>query len=276
LINVQKSFNDNKKLYIVTTPIGNLNDITIRALDTLRSVELILCEDTRVSSKLLNYYEIKKPLLSYYDYNSDHRITQMDELFTKYNSIALISDAGTPLINDPGYDLVNYCIDHQINVISIPGVTSIISALTSSGLATNSFIFSGFVSQQQSKLISFLDSIKKYEGTLIFLESPHRILSSLKLLYDYLGDTAVVLSRELTKLHETIYRGSLLDALTFDFDDKGEYVILLKHTAAKLELDPLKYHQELVKSGIASMEAIKIVAKELGISKNTIYKLIKC
>lgn len=276
MITKQISFDEHKKLYLVATPIGNLEDISLRALNILKSCDLILCEDTRVSAKLLSYYQIQKPLLSFYDFNSELRLKQMDDLFHVHNHIVLISDAGTPLINDPGYDLVNYCLLKDINVIAIPGATSLISALCCSGLTTNSFIFGGFFPREKSKALSFFNSIKKFAGTIIFFDSPHRLKNSLEIIYQILGDVRIVLARELTKLYETIYRGDLLSALNYDFSEKGEYVMLLSHPVVASTQDPKTFYLELIKSGVTSKEALQIVAKELSISKNELYKLIKC
>lgn len=219
-------------LYIVATPIGNLQDITLRALETLKSVDLILCEDTRHSGVLLKYHEIKKPLLSYQEYNELQRIPDILERLLNGQNIALITDAGTPTLSDPGFKLVREAIHQGISVVSIPGPSAILAALTSSGLPTDKFLFLGYLPRKQGhrqKLLRDLDTmIRIMRTTAVIFEAPHRLLKTLWELKEIFGDIEIVICRELTKVHEEIRREKISESIKHfeQIAPKGEFTIL--------------------------------------------------
>ena len=197
------------KLYLVATPIGNLDDITIRAIKTLKEVDLIAAEDTRHTLKLLNYLEIKKPLLSYYKQTEKSKSTILIEKLLKGMNIALVSDAGTPGISDPGTEIVKRCIENGITVIPIPGACALINALICSGLNTDEFVFAGFLPVNQTEKKNKLEELKKEPRTLIFYEAPHKLINTLQKLLEIFGNRKVVLAKEITKIHEEYYRTDL-------------------------------------------------------------------
>jgi len=222
------------KLFLVATPIGNLKDITLRALETLKLADLILCEDTRRTRKLLAHYQIRKPLLSYFEHNEERRIPEVIEKLKQGQRIALVSDAGTPTISDPGFKLVRECLEEGIEVESVPGPSAILVALTSSGLPTDKFLFLGYLPRKPQARKKALESLTmilhSIKVTVIFFESPHRLLSSLKDLKEVLGDIEIVVCRELTKVHEEIRREKVSAAIEHfeKTKPKGEFVILFR------------------------------------------------
>jgi len=271
----QKSFhNDAKTLYLVATPIGNLEDITFRAINTLKSVDIIYCEDKRVSSKLLNHYEISKPLHSYHDFNKE---IKSDELITNLkngSNIALISDAGYPLISDPGYYVIREAIKEGFNVVSIPGANAALSALVVSGIAPHPFMFYGFLDNKESKRKKELENLKNHTETLIFYESPHRINKTIANMFEVLGERPVVVARELTKKFEEIIRGTTKSLLDMD-PIKGEIVIVidgLKESDEESNLSILEEVDLYINEGMSSKESIKKVAKNRKLSKNDVYQ----
>lgn len=216
-------------LYIVATPIGNLEDITLRALRILKEVDLIACEDTRHTLKLLRHFGIEKKLLSYFEHNKQARGEKILKLLSDGQNIALVSDAGTPGISDPGYNLVRAAIAHGLTIETIPGPSAAIAALSASGLPTDRFLFLGFPPQKEGKKKRFFESAREERGTLILYESPHRVLKSLRLLLEVMGDREVALAHELTKIHEGFIRGKISQVIC-DEDKivtKGEWVILV-------------------------------------------------
>ncbi len=216
-------------LYIVSTPIGNLEDITLRALKILKEVDLIAAEDTRRTKKLLNYYQIKTPLTSYFEHTSFKKAQSLISQLKRGKDIALVSEAGTPTISDPGYKLTKLAIENHIQVVPIPGVTALISALSASGLPTNSFIFEGFIPRKSGKRRNFFLSLKDQQRTLILYESPRRLLSTLKDLLEVLGDRKIAIARELTKVFEEIIRGKTSEVIELlkNKTIKGEITILV-------------------------------------------------
>ncbi len=216
-------------LYIVSTPIGNLEDITLRALKTLKEIDLIAAEDTRRTKKLLNHYQIKTPLTSYFEHSSFRKAQSLISQLKEGKDIALVSEAGTPSISDPGYKLTKLAIENNIKVIPIPGATALITALSASGLPTDSFIFEGFIPRKSGKRRNFFLSLRDQPKTLIFYESPRRLLSTLKDLLEVLGDRKIVVTRELTKIFEEVIRGKISEAIEL-FEDKtikGEITVLV-------------------------------------------------
>lgn len=223
------SSNSPGTLYLVATPIGNLDDITYRAIKILSSVDLIAAEDTRKTKILLDHYNISKPMLSYYSYNEKHRAPQLIEKLLHGQSIALVSDAGTPGISDPAFFIVRTALEHAIPIVPIPGASACISALIVSGLPTESFVFEGFLPIKKGRKTKF-ESLKNEPRTIIFYESPHRVLKTLNEIFTYFGDRHVVVARELTKKFEEVVRGPVSSVLK-DLSAKtprGEYVVVVE------------------------------------------------
>jgi len=275
----QKSFeNDLPKLYIVATPIGNLNEMTPRAIEVLSEVEVIACEDTRHSSKMLKHFNIKTKLISHQKFNESESVKGILMLLHQGMNVALISDAGYPLISDPGHELVNAVIHHGFNVIPISGSSALLNALVASGIVTHPFYFHGFLPSQQKEIIGILTRVRHYQATLIFYESPHRITKTLKHCLELLGDRKAVLVRELTKLHEEFIRGTLLELVEEVKDLKGEMVLIIeKSEGTKLPdmdlNDVYSKIEEFIALGFSAKDAISEVAKLSGYRKKEVYDL---
>lgn len=272
------------ELYLVATPIGNLKDITIRAIEILEEVDIIAAEDTRQTLKLLNHFKIKKPLISYHDHNKHESGQKLIKKLKEGNNIALVSDAGTPGISDPGEDIVKLCIEEGIEVYSCPGAVAGIYALTVSGLPTKKFTFEGFLERDNKNRKEDLQRIKKETKTIILYEAPHRLKKTLNDLNEYLGNRRIAICRELTKKYEEILRFTILDAINHykDKTPKGEYVLILEGLT-KEEIDrqnkeryeniTIEQHIiDYINKGISKKEAIKLVSKERGIPKSEVYK----
>lgn len=266
------------KLYIVATPIGNLEDITLRALKTLKEVDIIACEDTRVTRKLLSKYDIEKPLVSYHEYNEQQKARELISLLESGKNIALVSDSGTPGISDPGYRIVTLASQKGIEVIPVPGPCAAIAALSVSGLPTTRFAFFGFLPKSPKRRKEFLESIREYPETLVFYESPNRILETLKDIIEILGDRNVSISRELTKVFEESLKGkasSVLETLSQRQSIKGEITVVVegkRYEETELGQEVERELKELREKGLSLKEAVKTVSKESGISKNLVYK----
>jgi 16S rRNA (cytidine1402-2'-O)-methyltransferase len=277
-MNIQTFDETKSTLYIVSTPIGNLKDITLRALDVLKEVDLVLAEDTRVSLKLLNHYDIHKPLLSYEKFNEKERVDTIINRLKENQNIALISDAGTPLLSDPGSILVNKVIEEGFNVVAVPGASALLTGLVISGIRTEPFTFLGFLPRKQSEAKKILINYYNRIETLVIYESPLRINDTLNLLYETLGNRYLVLTRELTKKFETTYRGELKDIKDEIFDTRGEYVIYVEGKLEEIIVSDdiiLKKMDEYIKKGLLEKDAMKMVAKDLNISKKEVYQVIK-
>lgn len=265
-------------LYLVSTPIGNLSDITYRAVEVLKSCDLILCEDTRHSSHLLQHYDIKRPLRSFHMHNEEKACEPLIEELRGGKTICLISDAGTPLISDPGFPLVQACIDAEIPMTSLPGACACIDALVGSGLPANRFQFVGFLPQKKTDLGRLLTEMLAYPGTSICYESPHRLLETIEFLASLAPARKVCVARELTKKFETYHRGSAAELLNHfqETAPKGEIVLLISEDPefqSQMESDPLKYAQQLEHIfHIPKKEAIKISAELLNLNKRILYK----
>jgi len=266
-------------LYIVSTPIGNLEDITLRAIDILKEVDLIACEDTRTSKNLLSRYQIQKPLTSYHEHNEIEKAEELLSLLQEGKSIALITDAGTPGVSDPGYRIVKLASENGIPVLSVPGASASIAALSISGLPTSSFTFLGFPPKQNKRLIEYLERIKDYPETLIFYESPKRVIKTITVMIEVLGDRNASISREITKMYEETLRGLLSDILTnLDSRDslKGEFVLVVEGNSQDKPdfdsetIDELLHY--LKKEGHSLKDAVKQVVADSGVSKSKIYK----
>lgn len=275
---IQRSFQDEKPtLYVVSTPIGNLKDITYRAIEVLNQVDVILCEDTRTSKTLLNTYDIHKPLISFHDHNKTNKSADIISLLEEGKDLAIISDAGTPGINDPGYELISEVIEKGYHVVSIPGASAILAALVVSGCLIQPFTFIGFLPRKQSHKKEIIESYITRTETLVIYESPLRVRKTLEDLYQILGDRTLVLARELTKMFETITRTTLKASLSLDIDTRGEYVIIVD--GAKESYDDslsIKDHVlQFIKEGYDEKEAMKLVAKKRRITKSDVYKAYK-
>jgi 16S rRNA (cytidine1402-2'-O)-methyltransferase len=266
-------------LYIVATPIGNLEDITLRALRILREADLIACEDTRQTRKLLDRHGIAKPLVSYHEHNEQERAAKLIEELEAGKSIALVSDAGTPLIADPGYRVVALARAHGIAVTPLPGPSALTSALSASGLPTDSFYFGGFPPAKKSQRRKMLEELKAYPATLIFYEAPHRILDTLDDIAEMLGPRKVTLARELTKIHEEFLAGTaaqLREELARR-SPRGEFTIMIAKAGAPVENLPTieVAFEQLIEAGVPRMDAMKTIARERGLSKREVYAQLK-
>lgn len=273
-------------LYLCATPIGNLEDITYRVLRILKGVDLIAAEDTRNSIKLLNHFEIKTPMTSYHEYNKYEKGRYLIEQMQEGKNIALITDAGTPGISDPGEELVAMCYEAGIPVTSLPGPAACITALTISGLPTRRFAFEAFLPSDKKERAVILEELKRETRTIILYEAPHRLVKTLEELSENLGDRKISLCRELTKKHETVFRGSLSEAVFWYKENppKGECVMVLEgRSREEMEQEarqqwedmPLEAHMEhYMSQGIDKKEAMKLVAKDRGISKRDVYQAL--
>ena len=270
------------KLYVVATPIGNLSDITERAIKTLRDVDLIACEDTRHTKKLLHHFGINTKTLSYHEHNELQREKELIDRLVNGSDVAVVSDAGTPAINDPGYRLVRAAIDAEVEVVPIPGPSALITALVASGLPTNEFFYAGFLPARANARQTRLRELSSIPATLIFYETPHRLLASLKDAREILGERQAVVARELTKLHEDIRRG-LLSELVEHYGDsaepRGEIVLLIDQTVvatadAKDEVGSSvgQLVAEFERQGLDHRAALKKAARELGLPRAEAYR----
>ena len=274
------------KLYLCATPIGNLEDITLRVLRTLKEVDLIAAEDTRNSIKLLNHFDIKTPMTSYHEYNKvEKAYTLIDKMRSGVN-VALITDAGTPGISDPGEVLVAMCYEAGIEVTSLPGPAACITALTLSGLSTRRFAFEAFLPPDKKERKAILEELKRETRTIILYEAPHHLVGTLEELYETLGNRRMTLCRELTKKHETAFCSTIKDLLDFYQDQKplGECVLVIEgksreeireeEKAAWEEMSISQHMEVYEKQGIARKEAMKLVAKDRGVTKREIYQAL--
>ena len=273
-------------LYLCATPIGNLEDMTFRVIKTLKEVDLIAAEDTRNSIKLLNHFEIKTPMTSYHEHNKYEKAEVLIAKMKEGSSIALITDAGTPAISDPGEVLVRRCIEEGISVTSLPGACALITALTLSGLSSRRFVFEGFLPSDRKEKEEVLNSLKEEERTIILYEAPHHLKKTLAELSDCLGERKLVLCRELTKKHEEAKPTTITEAMAFyeENEPRGEYVLIVegmdpqfkKQQAAKAfeEISPEEHMKHYLDEGMDKKEAMKRVAKERGIAKRDLYNIL--
>jgi 16S rRNA (cytidine1402-2'-O)-methyltransferase len=263
-------------LYLVSTPIGNLEDITLRALRVLREADLLACEDTRQTRKLLEHYGIRKAAISYHEHNEAERAEELLEKLNEGANVALVSDAGTPLVSDPGYRLVVRAAAAGVRVEPIPGPSAVLAALAASGLPTDEFHFGGFLPARSSRRRKALSRFKDEQATLIFYEAPHRIRETLEDIDAVFGARPVVLARELTKTHEEFLRGTASELLKAHFPAKGEFTVLIGKAAARETVEEIAIEEAVaarIEAGMDRMEAIKAVARERGLSKREVYRL---
>jgi len=271
-------------IYLVATPIGNLEDITLRALRILREADVIACEDTRHTRKLLTHFEIQKPVVSYHEHNEAQRAAELVERAQRGQSVAVVTDAGTPGISDPGFRVVRAAIVAGVAVVSIPGPVAAVTALASSGLPTDSFHFAGFLPAKKGQRRKAIEALAGIEATLVFYEAPHRVVATLGEVQEVLGDRPAVVARELTKVHEEYLRGSVSEVLAelkSRNTIKGEMTVMIGRgegaAGEKASAEPLaeRVAALMAEEGLARMEAIKRAARERGISKREAYALFE-
>lgn len=269
------------KLYLVATPIGNLEDITLRALNVLKNVDIIAAEDTRHTLGLLNHFKISKPLISYYKQNEKNKSELLINKLLEGKNIAVVSDAGTPGISDPGEEIVKCAIENNIEIIPIPGACAFVNALIASGMNTREFLFIGFLSAIKKEKKEKLEEIKYETRTIILYEAPHKLEGTLKAILQILGNRKIVLARELTKIHEEFIRGYVEDILENIDEIKGEFVVLIEGNSESqkdVELSNLnnksleEHYQFYENQGLDKKEIIKKIAKDRNVNKNEIYK----
>jgi len=272
------------KLYLVPTPIGNLKDITLRALEVLKMVDVVACEDTRQSLKLLNHFNIKKTLISYHKHNENGKSEDIIEMLKEGKNIAIVSDAGTPGISDPGEVIVKKCIEENIDFEVLTGATAITTALVYSGLDTTKFIFRGFLPRENKDRKPIIDDLVNRTETLVFYEAPHRILNTLEFLYENLGDRKIAICRELTKMYQDIIRMTLGEAIKYykENSPRGEYVLILEGKSLEElqeeerskwnSLSVEEHIKTYIEKGFSKKDAIKKVAKDRDMPKSEVYK----
>lgn len=271
---IQNSYNDSPTLYLISTPIGNLDDMTYRSIKILNEVSAVFSEDTRVTLNLLTHYGISKKLISLHEYNEDIAKEKVLEYLKSGDNVALVTDRGTPIISDPGYKTVKYIASNGYNVVALPGATAFVPALIVSGLAPQPFLFYGFLDSKDSIKKRELESLSDEENTMIFYEAPHRIMKTLNLMLNIFGDRNISISREITKKFETIYRGKISDIIAI-VPEKGEFVIVIDGMKDKKIDNTISVHDAVnsyISAGFDVMTSIKKVAKDRNLPKNVIYK----
>lgn len=269
----QNSYDGSPSVYLVPTPIGNLEDMTFRAIKILKMVDVIFSEDTRVTLQLLNYFDIKNKLIHLDDHNEDIVKDRVISYLKEGKNVAIVTDRGTPIISDPGYKTVKFLRDNGYNVIALPGACALIPAIVASSISSEHFTFYGFLSSKEKKMYDELESLKDNEYTLIFYEAPHRILKTLKAMLEVFGDRYISISREISKLHESVFVGTISQALNSFDEVKGEFVIVVSANEEVIdsEMSIIDNVNMYIKSGLSSMDAIKRVAKERKIPKSVVY-----
>lgn len=271
-------------LYVVGTPIGNLKDITLRAIETLQNADIILAEDTRQTLKLLNHLNIEKHMISYHRHNEEDKVQMVVSLLDEGKNIALVSDAGMPIISDPGQGLVKYLVENEYKIEVIPGVTALITAIVRSGMDSTRFTFEGFLSVSKKQRIKRLNELKDEIRTMIFYEAPHKILYTLKDMYEVFGQRNICICRELTKIHEEytnttfkdaiekIEKGGIKGEIVLIVEGKSEIELEKKRKEELEKVDPVQLVKEYIEEGTPKKDAIKKAAKQLGVNKNEVYK----
>ena len=270
----QKSYDGSPTLYLVPTPIGNMDDIKIRAINTLKNVEAIFSEDTRVTGILLKYFDIKKKLISNYEYNESKNLDLAIKYLEEGKDIALVSDAGSPIISDPGFEMAKYVISKGYNVVALPGATAFVPALSTSSINPMPFLFYGFLNSKESKRKKELLELKDIKYTIIFYEASHRILETIDNIREIMGDRYISISREISKKYEQVYRGTCSEVLDMLQELKGEFVIVVQYQKSESVDNTLsiKNHVEkYISLGYKTMDAIKAVSKDRNIPKSEVY-----
>lgn len=272
----QKSYDGKGSLYLIPTPVGNMDDITLRAIKTLESVDILLTEDTRVTGLLLNHLGLKKKMIVNNDHNEEKNKKIVLDYLENNQNVGLVSDRGTPVISDPGFNISKIAIDAGYNVIGLPGATALIPALIMSGLNPLPFMFVGFLNSKESKRKKELEDLKNIRATLIFYEAPHRVVKTLENIKDVLGNRKISISREISKRYEEVYRGTISDVIEQLIDVKGEIVIVLEGNTLDINFDDIGIIEQvnmLIEDGISVMDAIKEVAKKRKLPKSEVYNM---
>jgi 16S rRNA (cytidine1402-2'-O)-methyltransferase len=271
----QKSYDGKPNVYLIPTPIGNLDDITLRAIKILNQVSVIFSEDTRVTGLLLKHLNIKKKLISSHNYNEEKNGKKMLQFLENGEDVGIVTDRGTPIISDPGFELVKIAIANQYNVVGLPGATALVPALITSGLSPMPFLFYGFLNSKEQKRKKELEELKKIKHTMIFYESPHRLIDTLETMKKVLGNRKISISREISKKYEEIYRGTIEAVLKELIDIKGEIVIIVEGSLEEENYDDLtilEHVEYFLNKGFSSKDAIKEVAHLRGLNKNIVYQ----
>lgn len=274
----QKSYDNTPTLYLVPTPIGNLDDFTFRGVEILKKVDVIFSEDTRVTLNLLNHFNIKKHLVASHKFNEEKSSAKLLSYLNEGKNVALVTDRGTPLLSDPGNICVKKVVEMGYNVVSLPGATAAIPALTSSSIDSSRFLFYGFLNSKQSKRIKELELLKDVKYTIIFYEAPHRIIDTLNDMKQVFKNRYISISREISKKYEEIYRGTIEEVIKELNEPKGEYVIVVSGNDEEVSYDDLSvqdYVDMYVRDGYTLKDAIKKVAKDRNVAKNEIYREVK-
>ncbi len=270
----QKSYDGTPTVYLIPTPIGNLDDITLRSIKVLKSVEVIFSEDTRVTALLLKHLDISKKLISSHKFNESENKNKLIEYLKNGYDVGIVSDRGTPVISDPGYELAKFAIINNYNVVGLPGATALIPALIMSGINPMPFLFYGFLDHKEGKRKKELQSLNSLSYTLIFYEAPHRLEKTLNNMLEILGNRSISISREISKKYEEVYRGTISEVIEQTVDIKGELVIIVEPNLEQKSYDNLTLIEHInlyLKEGYTVKDAIKTVAHERGLSKNEVY-----
>ena len=273
---IQNSYQNEAIVYLIPTPIGNLDDITIRAIEVLKKVDVIFCEDTRVTSLLLKQLNLKKKLHSSHKFNEEKNESKFLSYLKDKKCVGIVSDRGTPIISDPGYFLAQTAIKNGYAVVGLPGPTAFVPALIMSGLDPQPFYFYGFLHNKDSKRKEEIKRLKNFPHTIIFYEAPHRISKTLQQMYEILGDRHICIAREISKKFETVYRGTISEILTYTQDMKGEIVLLVegnKNPDDNMTIGIIEHVNLYIKEGLSTMESIKKVSKDRGMNKNEVYQI---
>lgn len=271
----QNSYDGKGTLYLIPTPIGNMDDITIRSLNMLKELDILLCEDTRETSKLLNHFNIKKKLVSCHEFNEDKMGSYVVEQLSNNVKIGLVTDQGSPIISDPGFLVSKAIIDAGYNVVALPGATAFTPALAMTGLVPYPFLFYGFLNAKSSKQKKELESLKNLKYTIIFYEAPHRIKETLINMLEVLGDRKIAIAREISKIHETVYRDKISNLIPLTEEMKGEIVIVVSGNEEVIDYSNMSIFEHVnyyILLDMPEKEAIKQVAKDRDVSKAIIYK----
>lgn len=272
----QKSYNNSPTVYLIPTPIGNLEDITFRAISILKEVDVVFSEDTRVTSLLLNHFDIKKKLISSHNFNEDKNEKKLLTYLEQGQNVGVVSDRGTPVISDPGYELAKIAINHGYNVVGLPGATALIPALIMSGLDPLPFYFYGFLNSKETKRHEELESLKDFNHTIIFYEAPHRIEKTLNQLLKIFGDRKICIAREISKKFETVYRGTISEIIPLCNEMKGEIVLLVEGNKSVKDYHHLTIIEHVnlyIKEGKNAKDAIKLVSKDRHMNKKEVYDI---
>lgn len=272
----QKSYDGSPTVYLIPTPIGNLDDITLRAINILKMVKVIFSEDTRVTSLLLNHLNIKKKLISSHEYNEKENKDKFLKYLEEGNDVGIVTDRGTPIISDPGYDLVKVAIEKGYNVVGLPGPTALIPALITSGINPSPFLFYGFLNSKQSKRNKELEELKKEKATIIFYESPHRLKETLEDIHKVFGNRKISISKEISKKYEEVVRGNIIDVIDKFDNIKGEFVVVVEGNTECINytnISVVEHVTAYIKEGNSVNDAIKLVAKDRRVTKKEIYNI---